>query len=220
MSASAVALKIAIKAALSGKFKKIIKGVIIVQCAVPLLIIIMVAAVVSSPLEMLKIALSSLVMSDGDKARIYELRPDLNAKLIMPISKPIFKHNDIQSKECGIEFSSDGDDIYAVQDGVIQVDFSMGNSIEIKHTEKSNAGKETIFYSDYTRVDKIYVKIGDVITKGMIIGKAFPNPEKKENLFFSFYLRNFGDNRIDPMPYLPVNPNNTLNSSEVNSIEK
>lgn len=102
----------------------------------------------------------------------------------------------IQSKGISYQLEKDSFEVVAVLAGeVTEVvkDELVGNRITIKHSES--------VISIYQSIDEINVKVGDTVTKGMLLGKSGTsniNSELKNHLYFELII---DKNYVNPEAY-------------------
>lgn len=197
-----VALSV-VESAFNGDLKKILKVLLIVVISILLFLIIAVSAIVSCPLEVLKVVIFGVPADQ--RAIIEQYRPDLNAPFVFPINKTTYiAYNSDNELNCRIEFESDNDNIIAAQDGNV---FEVTNlSVTIEHHQTKN-GKDIVYYSKYNNLGEFNVKVNDEVKQGQLIGKALKNPDKKKEYNFTFQVIDQNATFINAVPYLPINPN-------------
>lgn len=94
------------------------------------------------------------------------------------------KFSNIIVKNDGIEIGAKGDNnVHSIFEGVVSSIVPIpgdGTSIIIKHGD---------FYSVYSKIDKINIAAGDVVTKGQIIGKMPKNKNMAKMIFQIWYKK-------------------------------
>lgn len=192
-----------VETAMSGDLGKILKVLLITVVSIILFSVIAISAIISSPLEVLKVAIFGIPADQ--RAVIEQYRPDINAPFVFPINKTTYiAYNSDNELNCRIEFESDNDDISAAKDGKV---FEVTNlSVTIEHHQTKD-GKDITFYSKYNNLGEFAVKVNDEVKQGQVIGKALKNPDKNKDYNFTFQVQDQNVTLINPVPYLPVNPN-------------
>ncbi len=113
----------------------------------------------------------------------------------------IFYQNTYMPSSGTMYASSENFDVVAVYDGKIKsikTDEILGNVVEISHSDNLT----TIYYS----LKDVFLKEGDEVKKGTIIGAASSNKivENENALFFEVYSQG---KLIDPEKFYELNPN-------------
>lgn len=113
----------------------------------------------------------------------------------------IFYQNTYMPSSGTMYTSSENFDVVAVYDGKIKsikTDEILGNVVEISHSDNLT----TIYYS----LKDVFLKEGDEVKKGTIIGAASSNKivENENALFFEVYSQG---KLIDPEKFYELNPN-------------
>lgn len=198
---------------------------IAVQMAIPLLIVILIAATISLPVNILKDVLTFLIGEGCDPADLYiiqQIRPDLllngeqtvveGHEYGLPINRTIQHYfgETIGSRTLDyLSYNCDGDNLFAIADGqIVEIDSSEalgGFYIVVEHDAPEDDDANVSLFSKYWAVDMNaeHMEVGDYVEQGDIIGQALSADQSRATMIFCFQM--YGDSDyepIDPLPYI------------------
>ncbi len=199
------------------------QGVIIAAIALvilpPVLLVVFIAAIISLPEEALRQFVLSL-LPPQELIYVYDVRPDLllgdptqleGYDFGLPINRTIQSHFGDMGSFTGeaidyITYNCNGDNIYAIGDGVVQSvepDIYGGYTVIIEHEAPDDDPDNFYIYSKYWSLSECDVEVNQDVEIGEIIGAAQSTGNAQNTLIFCFGMwGDSSDDMVDPVTYI------------------